>query len=66
MLCLTIVKDKKPGLDRPTYHFRVGTKAEIGGDVEVIEVLNQKDSESRAELEKRAEDFLADYAVKFG
>jgi len=72
MLCLTIVKEKGTGCriaDRwqpSRYHFRVGKTAQDGGDVEVIEVLNQKEGESRAELEKRADDFLADYALKFG
>ena len=66
MLILTIVKEKKPWFDRPAYHFRVGDAAQTGGDVEVIEVLNQKEGESRAALEKRADDFLRDYAVMYG
>lgn len=61
MLILTIVKEKKPRSDRPTYHFRVGDAAQPGGDVEVIEVLNQKEGESRAALERRADDFLRDW-----
>ncbi len=50
----TIVKDKKG-----VYHIRISKQQpQIGGDVEVIEVLNQRDDESIDDFQERAIRFV--------
>jgi len=67
MLQATIVKEKPhPKRDRPVFHVRIDTTPQTGGDVEVIEILGQKAGETRESLERRADDFLRDYAVMYG
>lgn len=54
MLKATIVRE---GKDR--YHVRIGKgPPQVGGDVELVEVLDQKPGESEEALKERALEFL--------
>jgi hypothetical protein len=66
MLRATIVREKQLRDGRNSYHVRIGQEPQTGGDVEVIEILGQKDGETRRQLDVRAYNFLLDHAVMFG
>jgi hypothetical protein len=66
MLRATIVRMKQLVDGRNSYHVRIGKEPQTGGDVEVIEILGQKEGETRQQLDVRAYNFLLDYAVMAG
>ncbi len=53
MLRATIVKERY----KDQYHVRIGKEPQKGGDVEVIEILVQREGESKEELAARAHEF---------
>jgi hypothetical protein len=57
MYVATVIKEKKNG----HYHVRIGKKPQVGGDVDVIDVLNGADLK---ELKDRAERLVSELIEK--